>query len=190
VVDLLIVDDDALVRTGLRLALRSVPGLRIVTEASSGNMALSAMTHTRIDVVLMDVHMKNTNGIAATQVMRARYPGVRIVLISAFADEEFAVHARNVGADAFVPKEAELGEFVRAILGATAPTEAPNAASGVSLSPQEFAVADRMAQGRSNEQIAADLNLSINTVKTYGSRIFSKVGVKNRVQLANRINQR
>jgi DNA-binding NarL/FixJ family response regulator len=191
VVDVLVVDDDALVRAGLRLALRSVSGIRIVAEASSGNGAISALEQTPVDVVLMDVHMKSTNGIAATQVMRVRHPRIRIVLMSAFADEEFVVHARNVGADAFVPKEAALGEFAKAILGSRQRTldGARDAGGSVSLSPQEHAVADRVAQGRSNEQIAAELNLSVNTVKTYASRIFTKVGVKNRVQLANLVNK-
>lgn len=183
---LLIADDDPLVRTGLRSLLRQ-DGLEIVAEAPDGAAVLRLLDAIRVDVLLMDVQMPRLNGVAAIAPVRARLPEARIVLMTTFDADRFAVHAKAAGADAFVRKSAPVAELLAAIYG-RAVTETRGRVGAARLSPRERDVGLRIASGSSNEQIASELGVSINTVKTYVSRLFSKFGVGNRVQLANALN--
>ena len=185
-VRLIIADDDPLVRTGLRSLLRQ-DGLEIVAEASDGAGVLRLLDAVRADVILMDVQMPRLNGVAAIAPVRARLPDARIVLMTTFDADRFAVHAKTAGADAFVRKSAPLAELLAAIYG-KAVQETRGRLSATRLSPRERDVGIRIAGGSSNEQIATELGVSINTVKTYVSRLFGKFGVANRVQLANALN--
>lgn len=183
---LIVVDDDPLARAGLR-ALLQREELEIVAEAADGAGLLRLLDVVRVDVVLMDVQMPRLSGVAAIAPVRARQPGLRVVLMTSFDSGRFAEHARVAGADAFVRKSASISELLSAIHGQTvAPTRPrPGLAK---LSPRERDVGTRIAGGRSNEEIATELGVSVNTVKTYVSRLFGKFGVSNRVQLANELN--
>ena len=183
---LLIADDDPLVRTGLRSLLRQ-DGLEIVAEAPDGAAVLRLLEAIRVDVLLMDIHMPRLNGVATIAPVRARMPEARIVLMTTLDADRFAVHAKAAGADAFVRKSAPVAELLAAIYG-RAVTETRGRLGAARLSPRERDVGLRIASGSSNEQIASELGVSINTVKTYVSRLFSKFGVANRVQLANALN--
>ncbi|WP_395640187.1 response regulator [Pseudolysinimonas sp.] len=183
---LIIADDDPLVRTGLRSLLRH-DSLEIVAEASDGAAVLRLLEVVRADVVLMDVQMPRLSGVAAIAPVRARLPDARIILMTTFDADRFAVHAKAAGADAFVRKSAPATEILAAIYGRTV-REARGHPGAARLSPRERDVGIRIAGGCSNEEIAVELGVSINTIKTYVSRLFAKFGVSNRVQLANAFN--
>lgn len=182
----IIADDDPLVRAGLRTLLRG-EDVDVVGEAPDGTAVLRVIEAVSADVVLMDIQMPRTNGIAAIPAIRARRPGMRIVLMTTFDAERFAEHARVAGADAFVRKTSSVRDFLEALGGDVGPETRPQRGFAA-LSPRERDVGMRIAGGSSNDQIAEALGVSVNTVKTYVSRIFSKLGVSNRVQLANALN--
>jgi DNA-binding NarL/FixJ family response regulator len=183
----MIVDDDRLVRAGLRLLFRAMPEITVVTEASDGSDVLRQLSQIPVDVILSDVRMRTMHGTAMIPSVRDRYPDVRIVLMSCTVGVDFAEHARNAGADAFVPKTAPAEQIRDAVVGSIV--------TGLGrprrlLTVRESAVASFVASGSSNAQISDALNLSPNTVKTYVSRVMAKLEVENRVQLANLLNDR
>lgn len=183
---LLLVDDDPLARHGLR-ALLALSGVRVVGEARDGRTALRALAGQPVDTVLMDVRMPGMSGAAAVRPIREAYPAVRIVLMTSFRPDAFAAHAAMLGADGFVSKSSSLPALLAAIVGETRDPSF-DAHQQTELSPRESDVAFRIATGETNEQIARALGVSVNTVKTYVSRLFTKLMVSNRVQLANSIN--
>lgn len=183
----MIVDDDPLVRVGLRLLFRSMPEISVEAEASDGAEVLAELARTPVDVVLSDVRMRALNGIAMIASIRDRFPDIRIVLMSSTVGAEFGEHARNAGADAFVPKTAPASVLRDVIVGSPRSSGARRMRV---LTDRESIVADLVAAGANNADISRELNLSVNTVKTYVSRVMTKLDVDNRVQLANLLNER
>ncbi|MFC7431609.1 MULTISPECIES: response regulator [unclassified Agrococcus] len=183
----MIVDDDPLVRVGLRLLFRSMPEISVEAEASDGAEVLPELARTPVDVILSDVRMRTLNGVAMIASIRDRHPDVRIVLMSSTVGAEFGDHARNAGADAFVPKTAPAGHLRDVIVGS--PPHGGHRTRRV-LTDRESVVANLVATGANNADISRELNLSVNTVKTYVSRVMTKLDVDNRVQLANLLNER
>lgn len=176
-----LIDDDPLVRTGVRLLLRGIPEVDVVAEGSDGTDAIPLLERIPVDVLLMDVRMRRVSGAAVMVTVRQRFPNVRVVLMSAVVDDDFADHAANLGAAAYVPKTADL-VTIRTALAGPRVDEPPVTKR---LSQQERQVAVLVADGANNADIATELHLSANTVKTYVSRAMSKLGARNRVQLAN-----
>ncbi|WP_431031035.1 response regulator transcription factor [Plantibacter sp. RU18] len=189
----LLVDDDPIVRIGLRLMFRSMPEVEIVAEAADGGEVLAALQGHHIDTILMDVRMRTVNGITAARAVRTRFPSVRIVLMSTFLNDDFAAHAKNIGGAEFVPKTASADVFRRALMKdapvqPAAPAEASALPGLETLTVRELHVARLVAEGHTNDGIAQQSHLSINSVKTYVSRALAKLHLSNRVQLANLIN--
>lgn len=186
-----VVDDDSLVRLALRSVLSNVPNLEIVGEASDGGSAFQVLLTAPADVLLMDVRMPSVNGIAALPRIRSQFPALRIILMTAFGAERLAAHAKLAGANGVLRKSASRLEFVDAITGRVlreSDSQPPKSGLGANASPREQEVGRRVAIGQTNEQISEALGLSVNTIKTYVSRLFVKYGVSNRVQLANLLN--
>lgn len=183
-VKVLVVDDDVLVRTAIRLMLKSQIGIDVVAEMSEGSGIIQTITDLAPDVVLLDVHMVPINGVALASSVRRRFPDIRIVLMSSFHSREFEDHARHAGADQFIVKTDSFDVILHALRG---PGEMRQMAIK-QLSSRESVVAELASRGLSNEQIAKQTHLSTNTVKTYLSRVFKKVGARNRVDLANYVN--
>ncbi|RKS85702.1 LuxR family two component transcriptional regulator [Microbacterium sp. AG790] len=186
----LIVDDDPIVRLGLRLLFRSIPELDIVGEAADGSEVIGLLEAMPVDAVLMDVRMRHVNGIVAARAIRQRFPDLRIVLMSSLLNEDFSEHARNIGSTAFVSKTASAETIRKAIIGsrterADDPATPPSRLDA--LTPRELSVARAVAMGLSNDGVAQELHLSVNSVKTYVSRCLAKLGLENRVQLANEV---
>jgi two-component system response regulator EvgA len=186
----LIVDDDPLVRSGLRLLFRSMPELFVVGDVADGAGVLPYLEHTAADVVLCDVRMRTVHGPSIVEALRLRHPGIRIVLMSTVMGSDFADHALNIGADEFIVKTAH-PEEIRAALGGSSVRSKSEREAPLSkpLSHREAVVAGLVAAGATNAEISLELHLTINTVKTYVSRIMSKLDVSNRVQLANLLNR-
>ncbi|WP_317228786.1 response regulator transcription factor [Clavibacter sp. MX14-G9D] len=206
---ILLVDDQSLVRMGFRLVLESAPDLEVVGEAADGRTAIDQVAALRPDVVLMDVRMPGVDGIEATRRIVAEHPAVRVLILTTFDVDEHAFAALRAGASGFLLKDAtpaELASAVRVVASGdsvVAPrvtrrmlemfadvlpvTSTATAADGVhprlvSLTPRETEVLRRVAEGRSNAEIAGDLFLAEATVKTHVGRILAKLGIRDRVQ--------
>lgn len=183
---MLLVDGDPLVRAGLTALLFDAPGILVVGTAADGRAAAEAAEQTGADAVLMDVQLPGVSGLAAVALLRARVPGIRVVLMSNGSIDELLPHAGAVGAAALMPKSASIASLAAAIRG-QADAVPRRGVSEPALSPRELEVAVQISRGVGNDDIAARLELSTNTVKTYVHRLFRKFGAENRVQLANAI---
>ena len=205
---ILLVDDDALVRSGLKLLLAGAPDLEVVGEADDGRGVLAAVDAHRPDVVLMDLRMPQLDGIAATRLLRAQPRPPAVLVLTTFDADELVLGALRAGAAGFLLKDTPPAEIVRAIHsvhagdGSLSPTVARRLIALVAgdagqadrqedararlagLSGREREVALAVGEGRSNAEIAAALHMSVATVKAHVSRLLAKLGLENRVQIA------
>ncbi|WP_102157883.1 response regulator [Zhihengliuella halotolerans] len=206
-VRVLLADDENLVRAGLRLILDRTDGLRIVGEASDGAEAIDQAHRLAPDVVLMDIRMPGIDGIEATRRLAAAASPPRVLMLTAFETDEFILDALEAGACGFLLKDTPPRDLVAAVEQAAAGQTAVSPVvldrlvavatrhgrriTGESvlagLSDREREVAEGVAQGLSNTEIARALFLSLPTVKTHLARIFAKLGVDSRLQLAIRV---
>ena len=194
-------DDDALVRAGLRVLLEAAGDLEVAGEAGDGREAVAVCRRLAPDVVLMDVRMPGQDGIAATRRLVAAGAGVRVLVLTTFELDEYVFGALRAGASGFLLKRTEPAVLLDAIRLAargdalvlpertrelierhTAPPSLRQAARLERLSPRERTVLERLAAGASNAEIAADLVVSPETVKTHVARILEKLGARDRTQ--------
>ncbi|MFC9816441.1 response regulator [Streptomyces virginiae] len=201
----LIADDQPLVRRGLALILGPDPEFEVVGEAEDGARAVALARELRPDVVVMDIRMPVLDGVRATAELARTLPGVRVLALSTFDMDEYVVAALRAGAYGFLPKDVspeELGAAVRIVHGgeaAVAPrlltrllsayvtTPAPArpataAAVPPDMTPREREIWQLLASGLDNAEIAADLDISVSTVKNHITGIFGKLGVRDRAQ--------
>ena len=194
----LVVDDQELVRAGLRTILESGGGIDVVGEASDGVAAIDAAARLRPDVVLMDIRMPRMDGVEATR----RMPGTRVVMLTTFDHDEYVVEALRAGASGFLVKDAPSEELLRAVhvvaagdallspsvtrrmlarVAAGPATRTPP--PGLSdLTERERDVLGLVARGDSNHEIATRLHVTEATVKTHVSHVLDKLGLRDRVQ--------
>jgi DNA-binding NarL/FixJ family response regulator len=202
----LIVDDEALVRSGLRLILSAAEDVLVVAEAADGAAAVAAVHRHRPDVVLMDVRMPGTDGLTAAEQLHALPHPPYVVMLTTFDEDEYVHRALRAGAVGFLLKDTpptELAGAVRTVAAGNAMLApsvtrrlldafddryAGRAAAASArlevLTDREREVADEVAEGRSNAEIARRLGTTEATVKTHVSRILAKLGLDNRVQAA------
>ncbi|NNH51643.1 response regulator transcription factor [Promicromonospora citrea] len=201
----LVVDDDALVRAGLTMMLDGSAGITVVAEAADGGEAVSAADAHRPDVVLMDLRMPRVDGITATRRLVGRPGPPKVVVLTTFDTDENIVGALRAGASGFLLKDTPPAAIADAVTRAAAgepilspavlrtlmdrtlrqtDTWATARASLAALTPREHDVTLAVASGRSNADIAADLTMSVTTVKSHVSNILAKLGLENRTQLA------
>jgi two-component system, NarL family, response regulator LiaR len=194
----LIVDDHAIVRQGLRAILRITPGLELAGEASDGAEALALVLSQRPDLVLMDLVMPNVDGVQATAAIKRSAPETRVLALTTFSDAELVLGAVQAGADGYLLKDVDVSELARAIrtVHAGQPFLHPEAThhliqatarpepSAVRLTPREQEVLTRVARGLTNRQIADDLVISEKTVSVHVSNLLSKLGLTSRTQAA------
>lgn len=198
---LLIVDDQQLVRAGLRMLCGTAPDVEIVGEAADGAEAVHEAARCRPDVVLMDLRMPVLDGIAATRRILADNPAVRVVALTTFDDDEHLYPALAAGADGFLVKDSTPEELLAAIRRAAGGEQpfspgvlrrlvgrvvreerGPEPPSG--LTPRELDVLVLLAQGLGNQDIADRLHVGVTTVKTHVASLMTKTGAGNRVRLA------
>lgn len=202
-----LVDDQAMVRVGLRMILESEGDISVVAEATSGTEAALIVAAHSPDVVLMDVRMPGMDGLTATREVLAAHPESRIVILTTFDDDEYVYEALRAGASGFLLKSVEGDALVTAVrvvaageallapevtrrvieqFARTAPLRdedhVPSAEAIGDLSDREVEVLRLMARGLSNQEIASQLYVSSTTVKTHVSHILTKLGVRDRVQ--------
>ena len=206
VIRVLVVDDDPLVRSALRLMLGGQPDLEVIGEAPDGRSGVAAARAERPDVVLMDIRMPGLNGLEATRALHSDPDPPRVIVLTTFDADEHVMGALAAGADGFVLKDTPPGEIVEAIrrVAAGDPMLSPSVTATLirqvrdtgddrseearrrlaGLTERETEVAVAVGRGLSNAQIAAELYLSVPTVKAHVSRLFDKLQVTNRVQIA------
>ncbi len=189
---LLIVDDHPVVRSGLKAMLTSQPDLEVAAEAESGEAALALLAGARPDVILMDLRMPGMDGAAAIRAVRARDPGVRILVLTTYDSDADILRALEAGAAGYLIKDAPPEELFRAVRGAArgelalAPSVAARLArrlvggAGPALSEREIEVLELAARGAANREIAGRLHISEATVKSHLVHIFTKLGVADR----------
>jgi DNA-binding NarL/FixJ family response regulator len=202
-IDVLIVDDDDLMRAGLRAVLSSDETLRVVGEAADGREAVESARTLRPDVVLMDVRMPGMDGIEATRQLLAQSPGRRVVILTTFEDDDYIFGALNAGASGFLLKRTRPEELIAGIHTVAAGDSllSPSVTRTVidrmaqqplqgdrsdprleQLTPREREVLELVARGLSNAEIAAALVIEESTVKTHVRRILMKLRLRDRVQ--------
>jgi DNA-binding NarL/FixJ family response regulator len=195
---LLIVDDHAIVRQGLRAIIRVSPGLELAGEAGGGREAIELAAAQRPDVILMDLVMPETDGVAAIAAIKRAQPGVRVIALTTFADADLVLRAVQAGADGYLLKDVDVQELARAIhtvhrgqpylhpeatrhlLQATARPDQP----AERLTGREQEVLALVARGQTNRQIADTLKISEKTVSVHVSNLLSKLGMASRTQAA------
>jgi DNA-binding NarL/FixJ family response regulator len=199
----LIVDDDDLMRAGLRGVLASDDAIELIGEANDGREAAYRVRLLKPDVVLMDVRMPDLDGISATRELTVAFPEVKVVILTTFEQDDYIFGALSAGASGFLLKRTRPEELIAAIhtIAAGDSLLSPSVTSRVvermagqpqpdavrdarleELTPRETQVLELVARGRSNAEIADDLIIEESTVKTHVKRILAKLDARDRVQ--------
>jgi DNA-binding NarL/FixJ family response regulator len=196
----LVVDDHAVVREGLRTFLSLQDGLEVVGEAGDGEAAVRVAEQLRPDVVLMDLVMPRQDGVAAMRELRRRLPGTRVIVLTSFTEDQRLLPAIQAGAAGYLLKTVQPAELARAVRAAHAgevlidPSVAARLVEAIAqpageppperLTPREREVLSLIGKGLSNKRIAIELGLSEKTIKTHVSHLLAKLGVQDRTQAA------
>nr|WP_296073432.1 response regulator transcription factor [uncultured Actinoplanes sp.] len=199
----LVVDDQQLLRAGFRVILSAEPGIEVVGEADDGQAAIDLVRATKPDVVLMDIRMPEMDGLSATERLMAMPEPPRVVVLTTFDQNEYVVRALRAGAYGFLLKDTPTTRLITAVRAAAAGDAliepsitrrlverfAAPIEESRGLPPAVRALTDRerevlrlVARGLSNAEIAAEIVVAENTVKTHVARILAKLGVRDRVQ--------
>jgi DNA-binding NarL/FixJ family response regulator len=200
VIRVVIVDDHAVVREGLRTFLSLQDGIEVVGEAADGREAVTAAERERPDVVVMDLVMPRLDGVQAMRELRARVPRARVIVLTSFLDDDRLLPAIRAGAAGYLLKNVEPAELARAVRAADAgealidPVVAARLVDALAdaddhrdeqpLTAREQEVLDLIARGYANKRIALELGIAEKTVKTHVGHVLAKLGVADRTQAA------
>ncbi|MDY7044790.1 response regulator transcription factor [Virgibacillus sp. M23] len=199
----LLVEDQVMVRQGLKVILEQDEQIRVTHEASNGKEAIEILHKHFIDCIMMDVRMPVMNGIDATRVIKQNWPNVKILILTTFNDETYALEALKEGANGFLLKTSESTKLIDSVYscmhgGMTLHDEVAakvvpqllqrsreeQASLDVSLTERELCITRLIGEGKTNKEIALELHLSIGTIKNYLTQILQKTGLRDRTQLA------
>lgn len=200
-INVLIADDHAIVRTGLRALLGSDPDLQLAGEATGGYEAIELVGKTRPDILILDLSMPDLDGIAVTRQLKPQYPDLRILILTVHEDEAMLREAIRAGASGYIVKRAAEAELIAAIetirrgdlyvdptmlrvllVESKKPrTEQP--ASPDPLTPRETDVLKLIVQGYTNRQVGEELGISVRTVEGHRANLLEKLGLRTRVEL-------
>ena len=205
---IIIVDDHEIVREGLKTILRSDPEFEVVAESGTADELLDMVERTKPDVVLLDGRLPGISGAEACRRLSASHPDIPVLIISTYSDQQLVEECIQAGARGYVVKDIErfsLRDSIRAVhagAGAVSPTiaaavldrirftpVAPEPKPSMPLSDTQLGIVRRIAQGLTNREIAEQLHLSENTIKSHIQEIFRKLDVSNRVAAALRASE-
>jgi DNA-binding NarL/FixJ family response regulator len=201
-VKILLVDDHQIMRDGLRSLIEKQPNMEVVAEAENGRTAIKLNRKFRPDVVVMDIHMPDLNGIDATRQIVKEFPGTKIVAFSMHTDHQFVAGALKAGVSGYLQKDSAFEELARAIRTVVAnqtylsskiagsvvrdyvdKMAVEEAMSPAALTAREREVVQLYAEGRTTKQIAEGLNLSVKTVETHRRHIMEKLDITSIAEL-------
>ncbi len=216
-IKIMIVDDQALIREGLRMILSLNDELEVIQEATNGKEALEALDKVVPDVILMDIRMPILDGVEATKAIKKLYPDTKIIILTTFNEDEYIFEGLKNGADGYILKDVKSDEIIQGIKTvhggntllqpeiATKVIRAFKATNDVSydnekpviirgkyenLTSRETEIALLVTKGKSNKEISEELCITEGTVKNHLTRILGKLQLDNRTQLALYINER
>ncbi|GLC90540.1 response regulator [Lysinibacillus piscis] len=201
---ILLVEDQTIVRNGLKMIIEQDDRLQVTAEASDGLEALSLLEQVHIDLVVMDIRMPNMNGIEATKHIHSRFPKLKILILTTFDDEEYAYQTLKDGASGFLVKSSEpkkLLASIHSVLDGGMVIQEDVAAKLMpklfqqsvervpcpqlaNLTVRELEIVKLVGEGKTNKEIAATLFLSIGTVKNHLTHILNELALRDRTQLA------
>ncbi len=199
----LLVEDQTIVRQGLKVILEQDRNIKVMHEAENGRQAIEIMENHLIDFIMMDVRMPMMNGIEATRKIKSRWPNTKILILTTFNDDEYALQALKDGANGFLLKTSEPAKLIEAVYscmngGLTIHDEVAakvmprllhqnpihSMIVEVDLSPREFEITRLVGEGLTNKEISEELHLSVGTVKNHITQILQKTDLRDRTQLA------
>jgi DNA-binding NarL/FixJ family response regulator len=187
----LIVDDHALLRTGVANIVNQEPDLQVIAEAANGLEAVEAFERYRPDVTLLDLRMPVMEGVEAVRRIRERDPQARVIVLTTYDADEDIARALKAGAKAYILKDISADALVACIrdvlsgktyLAPVAAAKLAERVTRVQLTPRELATLRSMAEGKSNKEVANELGISERTVKTHLGHLFEKLGVTSRTE--------
>jgi DNA-binding NarL/FixJ family response regulator len=198
---ILLVDDQDLIRRGMKALLKSDRELEVIGEAKNGRAAIALVESLQPDVVLMDVRMPEMDGVAATKEISERFPAVKVLVLTTFDDREYITQVLRFGAAGYLLKDTPFEELTQAIrlvqkgytqlapglaskLVATSTAEANPPASFANFSPREQEILKLIAKGANNQEIADALFISEKTVRNNITNILGELGLRDRTQAA------
>ena len=195
VIRVLLADDHTLVRAGFRRLLEGIPGIQVVGEASDGREALEMIEAKRPDMVLMDIGMPGLNGLEVTARVTHDLPGIRVIILSMHSDKEYVLKALRAGASGYLLKDADINQFEMAIKAVAegetflSPSISRHVISDYvhrvgsesspreELTPRQREILQLIAEGRSKQDIAQMLGVSLKTVETHRDQMMERLGI-------------
>ncbi|MBM7095087.1 response regulator transcription factor [Bacillus sp. H-16] len=201
-VKILLAEDQSMVRQGLKMMIETDPDLRVVKEARNGKEAVAACEASVIDLVILDIRMPVMDGLAAAREISRRWPAVKILILTTFNDDDYALEALKSGASGYMLKDAEAEDLTRAVrscLSGGLPLAEHVAAKVMPrllkqvqekeepdprLTPREIDIIKLIGKGKNNQEISSVLCLSVGTVKNNISVILEKLMLRDRTQIA------
>ena len=198
---ILIADDHAVVRAGIRQFLEAEPSIREIGEAASGADTLDQLRAREWDLVLLDIFMPDQSGLDILQKIQAGFPKVRVLVLSGLPEKQYAMSVLRAGASGYLPKDSAPELLIRAVnvvlagrryvssevaeLLVAGIDKNPGSPQHERLSTRELQVLCKLAAGRAVSAIASELQLSVKTVSTYRSRVLEKMGLKTKADLTS-----
>lgn len=213
-IKVMIVDDQGLIRDGLKMILSLCDDIEVVGEAINGKHAIESLSRNRVDIILMDIRMPIMNGVEATKEIKERYSEIKIIILTTFNEDEYIFEGLKNGADGYILKDVKSDEIIRAIkevykgnvlLQPEIATKVVKAFNNINnhkkiedneevikaineLTTRELEISKLVAEGKRNREISAELFITEGTVKNHLTRILSKLELRDRTQLALYIN--
>jgi len=199
--NILIADDHAVVRAGLRQFLEDSGRVAEVAEAATGQQTLDLLRTKRFDLLILDINMPDRGGLDILRNVRTSFPDTRVLIVSGFPERQYAVNVLRAGASGYLSKESAPEELIKAVqlvlsghryvsnqLAEQLVTDLdgnPDAPMHASLSEREFQIFTKLAMGRSVSEIARELHLSVKTISTYRTRVLEKMSLRSNAEIAS-----